>query len=945
MKKLTIFLGLCVTVACVLMLGHFMITDANTLAETYQLNPDNSVYLEFYDDTTAVVKGNGVIDAGYWKTCREKIAGSVTVLSFEAGVVAPEWCNGMFESFTKLVSLDLSNLDTSKVTDMGKMFHTCTSLTDLNLSNLDTSKVTNMQYMFNACNSLTSVDVSHLDTQNVTSMSHMFARCRSLTDVDFSNFDTSNVTGMAYMFYGCTSLTSVDLTGFDTENVTAMTGMFEGCTALTTLDISGLNTGKVADMASMFSNCTSLTDLNVTNIDTSSVTSMASMFKDCTSLTTIDFSNWVTSSLVNMSSMFLGCNGLTELDLSMFDTSKVFIMSDVFSRCTSLTTLNISNFNADSVVMYDGIFTEVSELETILLPQNEITAPIPLPGDYYNSTDPADTRQYNSLLGLKDGKVLKKLKVFEVEQTNVTTQFNGNYHSLGIKVLNSNSYTLKYKNPQTGAYTDDVCSYMNIGNYTVEYRIQAYGYKDYVGTGTINITEKIKLPNTLILDSHSTTASYPKTEEISFNIIQNESNGPITVTSSDNTKAKVSLDGTKVTVQISDIGDYTIKVTSGETEDYKETSVVFDLKVNISEYTYNVIYKSSTGVKIGSTEVTKDYRTVNEIVAPNFEGYNSPANQMVEWDSTKAKDIVFIYEPITYRITLDPNDGSDAYSKEYTIETETFSLEKPRRVGHTFIGWIDVTDIYVPDTNVPDTNVPDANVPDANVPNTNAPDSNTPDANTPNQDANGANALSVGTSGTSPIETVEIVKGSTGDLRYVANWQVNEYTYNIIYKSTTGVIIDEATITKYYGTTHEITPIEYEGYTTPGSQTVDWDSTEAKDIVFVYEPIVYKITVHLNNNTGVLYQEYTIESETFALNTPEKEGYMFVGWTKDGETLPARTVEIKKGTIGDFTYNANWVEKLPEIKDTGNGVDLVTILLVIEMFLMLIPILQKFEKH
>ena len=53
-----------------------------------------------------------------------------------------------------ITSFDLSNFDTSNVTNMGGMFNSCNYLTSLDLSSFDTSKVTNMYRMFNGCNKL-----------------------------------------------------------------------------------------------------------------------------------------------------------------------------------------------------------------------------------------------------------------------------------------------------------------------------------------------------------------------------------------------------------------------------------------------------------------------------------------------------------------------------------------------------------------------------------------------------------------------------------------------------------------------------------------------------------------------------------------------------------------------------------------------------------------------
>ena len=102
---------------------------------------------------------------------------------------------------------------------MHDMFSYCSSLASLDVSNFDTSNVTDMRSMFCGCSSLTSLDVSNFDTSNVTSMSSMFSGCSSLASLDVSNLDTSNVTNMHYMFDNCFSFTSLDLSNFDTSSI------------------------------------------------------------------------------------------------------------------------------------------------------------------------------------------------------------------------------------------------------------------------------------------------------------------------------------------------------------------------------------------------------------------------------------------------------------------------------------------------------------------------------------------------------------------------------------------------------------------------------------------------------------------------------------------------------------------------------------------------------
>ena len=223
------------------------------------------------------------------------------------------------------------------------MFSGCSSLTSLDLSGLDTSKVTQMGAMFYECKSLESLDVSGFDTSNVTMMGSMFCECRSLTSLDVSGFETSNVNNMSFMFYGCNSLSNLDVSGFDTSNVTLIIDMFTHCSSLTSLDVSGFNTSKVDSLGQMFYGCRSLTSLDVSGFDTSNVTRMDGVFSGCSSLTSLDVSGFDTSNVTVMDSMFRGCSSLKNLDLSGFDMSNVSDMDDICNGCSNLETVTLPN--------------------------------------------------------------------------------------------------------------------------------------------------------------------------------------------------------------------------------------------------------------------------------------------------------------------------------------------------------------------------------------------------------------------------------------------------------------------------------------------------------------------------------------------------------------------------------------------------------------------------
>ena len=118
---------------------------------------------------------------------------------------------------------------------MEGMFHSCRALTELDLSNFNTSNVTNMADMFQECSCLTSLDLSSWNTSNVTDMNKMFHGCRALTELDISSFNTSNVYNMQSMFDNCSNLTTIYASNlWSTENIfdTFSHSMFYKCNKL-----------------------------------------------------------------------------------------------------------------------------------------------------------------------------------------------------------------------------------------------------------------------------------------------------------------------------------------------------------------------------------------------------------------------------------------------------------------------------------------------------------------------------------------------------------------------------------------------------------------------------------------------------------------------------------------------------------------------------------------
>ena len=262
----------------------------------------------------------------------------ITIGSNNTIYANPSSTSGLFSNLTNVTSIDLSNIDTSGMTNMSNMFSDNTSLTNITFGdNFNTANVTNMSGMFKNCTILKTIDLSSFNTSNAIIFASMFMNCQGLQNLDLKSFNTSNVTSMLSMFYNCSSLTSLDLSSFNTSNVERMETMFYNCSSLTSLDLSNFDTSKITDMTYMFNRCKSLTSINLSSFDTSNVSSLYDAFAGLTSLKVLDLSSFDTSKVTNMGRMFLNSNNLVTIYVSdLWNISNVTAASRMFEGCTSL---------------------------------------------------------------------------------------------------------------------------------------------------------------------------------------------------------------------------------------------------------------------------------------------------------------------------------------------------------------------------------------------------------------------------------------------------------------------------------------------------------------------------------------------------------------------------------------------------------------------------------
>ena len=275
---------------------------------------------------------------------------------FEGKVKSGLYLANMFEGCINLSDVDLTNLDTTGVSNFNSMFKNCKSLENLDVSRLNTTRALDMRYMFDGCPKLMSLDLSSFNTVNATNMYRMFAGCKSLTSLNLSGLKTGKAVNLSNIFLNCEKLKTLDVSGMDVSKAINLSGMFGGCKSLTSLDLTNFKTSRANEMSYLFDGCSSLATLKFTTLDTSNASNLSYMFRGCYSLKSLDLTHFNTAKASNLSGMFYGCYGLTSLNLNSFSTVNVTKMETMFYGCSNLAMLTLTHFNTENVTTMKGMF-------------------------------------------------------------------------------------------------------------------------------------------------------------------------------------------------------------------------------------------------------------------------------------------------------------------------------------------------------------------------------------------------------------------------------------------------------------------------------------------------------------------------------------------------------------------------------------------------------------
>ena len=109
----------------------------------------------------------------------------------------------MFYNCSSLTSLDLHGFKKSKAQTFVGLFFGCKEIKYLNLSNLEgSSSLLSIYSMFKECNKLVSVDISNLNTNSLSFFDYLFSSCVNLEYINMSNFIEGSNVNISNMFDG-----------------------------------------------------------------------------------------------------------------------------------------------------------------------------------------------------------------------------------------------------------------------------------------------------------------------------------------------------------------------------------------------------------------------------------------------------------------------------------------------------------------------------------------------------------------------------------------------------------------------------------------------------------------------------------------------------------------------------------------------------------------------
>ena len=264
--------------------------------------------------------------------------------------------------YLPIIGFDYSRLDFSEVDILYYAFGGRRYNESIDLSNKDLSRVTNMSGMF-ASSKYESVNLSNSNASSVTDIKYMFQSC-IIDNLNLDNFKIDKLKEVVSVFYEFSTNSSVNLNNWNVSGVTSLEDTFYHGT-FGELHVEDWNVSNVTNMHETFG-YTGAKELILNKWNTSKVHTVYNLFQ-YSNIDKIDISNWKLNDLETSYSLYqlFYRSTVKELKLNNVDLSNNNSINGFIYMCSNLVSLDLSNVNFSGIKNLNKFIYDNPKLEVI----------------------------------------------------------------------------------------------------------------------------------------------------------------------------------------------------------------------------------------------------------------------------------------------------------------------------------------------------------------------------------------------------------------------------------------------------------------------------------------------------------------------------------------------------------------------------------------------------